>query len=367
MRPSRRNPKTFGKFSVTAVAVVFFLAIKVHAAETVTLHLRTGERIAGAIVSENTNCVVVSNFWASGLSIPLAQVEKRETNVVASLAKISPTTTNPPAATTNMAAKTTSPAVVVAATAISKTNAPSAQPKTAKPKLWRADVQFGVDLLYGRVDRKIYNTRFKLTYARPYANNPGKFFRNTLDYLYEYGETQVRTVNRGVTKTDTVLSANRMEGSDKTDFDIGKKVFVYNQVGAGYDEIRKIDLRYEAGPGVGYHLFALTNFVANVESGANYQVQYRTVGEDTENFYYRLAEDLTWKLHPKITLTEKFEYFPRAGDLSEYRARFESRLSFQLLKNLSFNFSVIDLYDTQPAPNVSKNELQVRSTIGVTF
>ena len=27
---------------------------------------------------------------------------------------------------------------------------------------------------------------------------------------------------------------------------------LYNAAGAGYDEIRKIDLRYEFGPGMGY-------------------------------------------------------------------------------------------------------------------
>lgn len=364
MRVSRRNPKTFRKFAGAAVAVVCFLSIKAFAAETVTFHLRTGERITGAIVSQNTNRVVVSNLWASDLSIPLAQIEKRKTNVVASSKKTS-------AVSRNVSAKPSATNVATIASAISKTNVVSTLPKPPAPKLWHADVQVGVDLLYGRVDRQIYNTRLKLTYARPYSSSPSKFFRNTLDYLYEYGETEVRVANGA---PHTALSANRMEGSDKTDFDVGKKIFVYNTFGAGYDEIRKIDLHYELGPGVGCHVLALTNFVMNVEGGANYQVQDRTApAKDVKNFYFRFAEDFTWKLPfqlnslPNVTLTEKLEFFPRVEDMSEYRARFESKLSFPLLKNLSFNFSVIDLYDTQPASNVSKNELQVRSTIGVTF
>ena len=165
-----------------------------------------------------------------------------------------------------------------------------------------------------------------------------------------------------------------MEGSDKIDFDVGKKFFVYNLGAAGYDEIRKIDLRYELGPGVGYHLLALTNFVMNVEGGANYQAQDRTApAKDVKNFYFRFAEDFTWRLPfqlktlPNVTFTEKLEFFPRAEEPSEYRARFESKLSFPLLKNVTFNFSVIDLYDTQPASSVSKNELQVRSSVGLTF
>ena len=362
MRASRQNPERLGKFAAAALALGLFFPARIFSAETVTFHLRTGERIAGTIVSQSTNHVVISNLWAGDISIPLAQIEKRKTNVVASSKKTLAVSTNVAARTTKVAAKPSAKKVAAAAPAVSKTNVVSSPPKPPKPKLWHAQVDIGVDSLYGAKDRQIYIGRLKHTYARPYAQSPGKFFRNTADYLFEYAET------------DGVLSGNRMEGSDKIDFDVSKKLFLYNLFTAGYDEIRKIDLRYELGPGVGFHLLPLTNFVMNVEVGANYQVQDRTApAKDVKNFYFRFAEDFTWKLPfqlktlPNVILTEKFEFFPRAGNPSEYRARFESKLSFPLLKNVSFNFSVIDLYDTQPASNVSKNELQVRSSIGVTF
>ena len=359
MKINRQNPKRPGKFAAAALALGLFFPAKIFSAETVTFQLRTGERIAGTIVSQNTNRVVVSNLWASELSIPLAQIEKRKTNVVAS-ARPASTVAKNSSKTTKVVTKPTATNRVAAAAALSKTNALSTPPKPPKPKLWRAQVDLGADLLFGKLDRQIYTARLKLIYARPYAQNPGKFFRNTVDYLFEYGET------------DGVISANRMAGSDKTDFDIGKKIFMYGIFGAGYDEVRKIDLSYDAGPGVGYHLFTLTNFVMNVEAGVNYQVQNRSVGKDTKNYYYRLAEDFTWKLPfsfnklPNVTLTEKLEFFPRLEE-GEYRARFESKLSFPLLKNVSFNFSILDLYDTRPAPNVNRNELQFRSSIGVIF
>jgi hypothetical protein len=359
MRANRQNHNRFAGLFAAALACLF--SMNALTAETLVLQLKTGERIFGTMLSENTNRVVISNAWVNELSIPLAQIEKRETNTspatnIVSSAAISNTTANSSISATNV--KTGSTNVVAASGSQTK---PSSPPKTVHPKLWHAQVDVGVDLLYGAKERQIYNGRVKLTYARPYSRSPSKFLRNTLDYLAEYAET------------DGVLSGNRMEGSDKIDFDVGKKIFVYNAVGAGYDKIRKIDLHYEAGPGVGYHLFTLTNFVMNVESGFNYQVQDRSVGEDKKDFYFRFAEDFTWKLPVKlkngssVTLTEKFELFPKVENFSEYRARFESKLSFPLLKNLTFSFSVIDLYDTQPAPNVSENELQVRSTIGVTF
>jgi putative salt-induced outer membrane protein YdiY len=168
-------------------------------------------------------------------------------------------------------------------------------------------------------------------------------------------------------KTDGVLSANDMGGSSKTDFDVGRKVYVYNLGEANYDQIRKIDVHYEEGPGVGYHLLTGTNLVLNTEFGVNYQVEDRSDHTTSQNFYYRFGEDLTWKLNKQLNLTEKFEFFPRVEDVEQYRLRFESTLSYALILNFSLNLTAIDLYDTRPATAVPPNELQFRTTLGVKF
>src|SRR5262249_55058266 len=199
-----------------------------------------------------------------------------------------------------------------------------------------------------------------------YPSNPKQFFRNIVDYSVDYGHTEKKNATTG--QEESVTSANRMEASDKTDFDFGKrKFYAYNLGAVGYDEIRKIDLHYEVGPGVGYHLLTRTNFVMNNELGINYQVQDRSDNTSTEKFYFRLAEDFTWKVNKTLTFTEKFEFFPRVENLGEYRSRFESTLSYGIWQNISLNLSVLDLYDTEPAANVPNNDLQVRSSLGFTF
>src|SRR5262249_15283720 len=154
--------------------------------------------------------------------------------------------------------------------------------------------------------------------------------------------------------------------------DIGhRKFYLYNLGGVGYDKIRNIDLHYEIGPGIGYHLLNFTNFVMNTEAGVNYQVQDRfnkvntgtntiTTYTTSEKFFFRLAEDVTWKINKTLTATEKFEFFPQVADFTEYRMRFESTLSYGFWQNLSLNLSVLNLYDTQPAVGVPNNDLQIR-------
>ena len=355
-------------------------------AETIILHLKNGDRIAGTIVSEDTNRVLITTAWIKDLAVPLGQIERREKLLVAA-----PQTTNAPAAPANVVAeKKPAPASQPAITNLVPSAAPGTpvavmpvlqpKPQTPKPKHWKGELKIGADFLFGAKDQQIYYGRFKLVYERPYDSNPKEFFRNIFDYGMDYGWTE----NPGSTSANrSVLSANRMDGTDKTDFDIGKrKIFVYNLAGVGYDEIRKIDLHYEEGPGIGYHLFTLTNFVMNTEAGFNYQVQDRAstrtltnsalqnFNVTVEKFYYRLAEDITWKVNKRFTFTEKFEFCPQAEDVQQFRARFEMTVSYGIWQNVALNLSLLDMYDTQPTasvPTIPKNDLQIRSSIGFTF
>ena len=356
-------------------------------AQPAILHLKNGDRLAGTIISEDTNRVVLTTTWIKELTVPLAAISSREkppaeraagitntpsvTNVVATSATNAlmgatistnaalagaTTTTNKPSGggvNTNLVASA-KPGVPVAIPA-----PPGSPVKPGKPKHWKLEGKLGADFLYGAKDQQIYYGRLKLSYELPYTSNPKKFFRNILDYGLDYGRT--------ADGASSVISANRMDGSDKTDFDIGNHFYLYNLGGAGYDDVRKIDLHYELGPGLGYHLLRYTNFVMDVELGANYQAQYRSDNTDTKKFYYRFAESVTWKFNKRFTFTEKAEYFPQVEEPAQYRARFEANLAYALWQNISLNVSLLDLYDTQPAATIPKNDLQIRSSLGFTF
>jgi putative salt-induced outer membrane protein YdiY len=320
MSQNRRSLERAIQLSL-GMAGLLALGVQFARAENVVLLLRNGDRITGTIIAENTNHVVLATGWTKELSVPRSAIQGREpvTNAV-------------------------TPAVVA-----------EPKPATSAPNPWKANLSLGTDLQFGEHDRELYYGRLKLTYEQPYKSDPKKFFRNIFDYAADYGET------------DDVKSADRMYGSVKTDFDVGRRVFIYNLAGAGYDEVRKIDLEYEIGPGVGYHLFTKPKFVMNVEGGFNYQVQERSGSPDVKNVYFRLAEDFTWKITPRVTLVEKAELFPRAESPGEFRARLDSALSFGLWQNLALKLSVLDFYDTNPANGVDQNDVQIRSSLDITF
>ena len=142
--------------------------------------------------------------------------------------------------------------------------------------------------------------------------------------------------------------------------------YAYNLAGVGFDRIRNIDLAVEVGPGLGYHLFTRTNFTANVEGGVNYQIQYNSDNTQSRDFFFRLAEDVIWKIGSRTTFSEKVEFFPRVN-FTEYRLRAETTLSYNLWRYIYWNFTVRDYYDTTPAAKVQGNEFEVHSALGVKF
>jgi putative salt-induced outer membrane protein YdiY len=225
----------------------------------------------------------------------------------------------------------------------------------AKPKRWRNSIQVGSNLAFGARDSQTVFTRVKSTYEHPFPSDAKKFFRTTADYLADYGETE------------NVQSANRMNGGSKTDLDLGKNSYAYAAASTGFDEVRKIDFQYEIGPGLGFHLIKKPTFTFNVESGVNYQGQQRSAGVNLDSIYWRLGEDFVWKITPRLSWSKKFEFFLDGEDAQEFRFRLDSNLNYELIKNLSLILNLTDTFDTEPAVRVNKNELQIRSAIGITF
>jgi hypothetical protein len=316
-------------------------------AQKVILQLRNGDRVAGTIVSENAETVTVSTVWIKELVIPIEQIQRRDypPTEIATVTNIAPITNV--TVLTNVAEQVKQAKAVLVAAA----NAPP----TNWWQRWKGEIAAGTDLERGAIDHELYFAKAKLTYTQPYRRDTNEFFRNIFTYDAGYG------------KTAGVLSDNRMGGSSKTDVDVSPRVYLYNLGTGYYDEIRKIDLHYEDGPGAGYHLFKGTNFSGNVELGANYQVEDRSDGTRTESFYYRAGEDLAFKLNKVMTFTEKGEILPRANNFEQFRSRIEANLSYALIFNFSLTFSVVDFYDTQPALGVPNNDLQFRTLLGFKF
>lgn len=373
------------------------------AGQNLVLHLKNGDRISGRLISESTNGVVLTTTFAEKLVVPVSLIQKREVKQQTAAPAQEPrpgvapasgivselVLTNKPslAQTAGGAAKPSSPAPAPvppsaappaaakpepkpesAKAPVAKTDAPkpaevAKAAEAAKPpepsklvkflKGWSGEAQFGGNKGVGTKDRESFSGLVKVTHAHTIA--PGRSLRNILQYDAAYG------------RTDGVLSDNRMDGTWKADYDLKKRFLLYNAFRAGYNEVRSIDFQYNFGPGLGYKWIVLTNFVFKNELGGDYEEQYFANKDRKSRYSLRLAEDLWWQITPKLRLDEKLEVFPTVEDLGDYRLRFEANLSYLLRQNLTLTLNVVDLYDTSVPPGVSKNDLQIRSLLGIKF
>jgi hypothetical protein len=350
MQKNRRRKNNERVSHISTVLFLLFVSLFVLLpvrGETLILHLKNGDRITGSLLSESTNAVTLTSPVFGSIKIPPGQISKREvladtvgTNatVVANATNASATAAAP--ATNALAAATPKPPMAPAN--------PEATPMASLPHYWKHDLQFGLNLRYAEVDSQEFLLIEKSTYTKP----P---FRHLFEVNFKYGHSA------------DALSENSLTGREKTEYQLTPKTYLFNIVDAGYDEIRKIDFQYDFGPGVGVELLKLTNFVWKTETGFNFEQQYRSDNSVETSYAIRIAEIFAWRMWEKLTADAKFEVFPNLGRLGEYRLRIESTLRYPVSNRLSLNLNVVDLHDTQPAQGVDPNDLQIRSTIGVTF
>jgi putative salt-induced outer membrane protein YdiY len=315
-------------------------------AEKAVIYLKNGDRVSGEIISESTNEVTLSTAVFGTVNVPTAEISKRER--ITELQ--SPSTTNAP-----VVAATSSTNAPPAQAAVKKTDPVKpanleAQPIAATPRNWQHQVQFGLNLRYSTKDQQEFLVIGKSTYAK-------EPFRHIFDVNFSYGETE------------GVPSANRLTGNEKTEFQLSKKAYVFGLVGGGYDQIRKIDGQYEFGPGFGYELLNLTNhaFVWKTEAGFSFQQEFLSDNTRQTTYSLRIAEIFAWRIFEKLTADAKIEFFPNVQEFGEYRLRLENNWRYPLTDRLSLDFVVIDLYDTLAPADVKRNDLQIRSTLGIKF
>jgi len=331
--------------------------------KSVTLELRNGDRLTGNILSEDDQRIVLATPWNVAIFVPKAVIERR-TAEFTTPGTMTPEpgvgTSSNAVCTANASAAPTVP--VPAVTDLEPVGltqskpSPSASTPAKAPKRWKWNFKLGTDFINGAKDREIYFAETSLVYTRNYEQDPKQFLRNKIEYSVNYG------------RTDGEESANSMAGANKLDFDVASDFYGYAAAGAGYDKVRKIEAQYELGPGVGYHVLAERLLALDTELGINYQDREGTSGTSNRRaLQARIGQELTWEVVPKVTLSQQAAVLPFLDDPGEYQLRVEGTMGFGIVRYLSLNLTVRNLYDTQPEPGVPNNEFQFRSSLGVSF
>jgi hypothetical protein len=328
------------------------------AADTVLLKLRNGDRITGTLLADEPGRVVLRSPVLGKVKVPRSEIENltQQPEAVPALTPPSPNAATKPDAAPAATADSGSPPAAAEATEPrakrqrTKTKPPTDPGAPKAPKRWQFDVQMGVNQQFNQAENELYHANLRANWANPTGRH-----RHQLAY----------TVNHG--KTEDTVTVNNMLGSWRAEVDIGRRYFLFNAASAGFDEIRRIDSGFEDGFGAGYVLLQRTNLTLRLDAGANYLKQSFADGTEKDFFSPRLGENGLWKISKQVEFAQSLEFYPRSIDFGNYRLRGEAVLRYLLGASMTFNLSVIDIYDTEPAAGVTPNDLQVRSSLGVRF
>ena len=119
--------------------------------------------------------------------------------------------------------------------------------------------------------------------------------------------------------------------------------------------------------GFGYKWIDRENLHLKLDFGGNYLRQKFTDGARQDNFSLRLGQTFDWRISKKLALDQLLEVFPRFTEAENNFIRFETNLKYFLTGKMYLGLLVREVFDPEPAKDISSHDLTVRSFFGYEF
>ncbi len=219
---------------------------------------------------------------------------------------------------------------------------------------WSSSVGFGLNLSRATADTTQLNGDFSLSHK-----TEDHEFLHTL--IAVYGETDENVSENNV---NALLQWNQILASDN---------YLYGNSTFRYDDIANIDYRLLAGVGAGYYLVHKDDMVVAVETGPSYLVERLRVindsvdgvaagyqGEEEDEFMWRFSQRYKQTAGNASKLWESIEYLVGVGDTDRYFLNAQVGVDVPINSHFDLRLSIIDKYDSQPAPDAEANDLSMR-------
>ena len=138
-----------------------------------------------------------------------------------------------------------------------------------------------------------------------------------------------------------------------------------------YDKFQSLDLRVVIGGGVGYQVWTRETTRLSAVAGIAWNREAFSPA-NAASFTRNSAEgywgnDFYYKLNSRATLTQGFRMFNGLTSGGDYRVNFDTNLSTQLVKWLSWNIAFSDRYLSAPVAGRKNNDFLYSTGVGFTW
>lgn len=156
-----------------------------------------------------------------------------------------------------------------------------------------------------------------------------------------------------------ITSANALRGGARYEVNVSKRIFTFGFANAETDSVQHVDLRDVFGGGAGVRVSQTKTATLDLFSGASLNQESFSVATtpDRRTGELLFGEDSNYKLFDRATVGTRLSFYPNMTVLGEYRAQLDATATTKLNHWLGWQFTVSNLYMSNPAAGARNNEL----------
>jgi len=162
-------------------------------------------------------------------------------------------------------------------------------------------------------------------------------------------------------------TAEAVRGGLRYQRDVHPRLFLSAFNDYEYDRFQDLDLRFVIGGGLGYHAYKTDRSQLDLLAGVAYNRSSYSTPEIREAGELYWGNEYSLKLSDATALVQSYRMFHNLTQTGEYRMDFNLGLSTKLLQWLSWNISISDRYQSDPADGRKTNDFLYTTGLGITF
>jgi putative salt-induced outer membrane protein YdiY len=178
-------------------------------------------------------------------------------------------------------------------------------------------------------------------------------------------------------------TANLFQAGIRGDLNVGPRAFVYATADFATNQLQHLVLRQVYGGGAGYHVIKTDQILFDIFGGFDYDKDefgsysyvntapppptFSVVAYSLNSAEGVVGEEFDAHVSKRITVLERFSFFPNISHTGDYRMQFNASLAVMMKTWLSWQTSFSDQYISYPPPGLKGNDLVLSTGLRVTW
>ncbi|HEY2930963.1 MAG TPA: DUF481 domain-containing protein [Acidobacteriota bacterium] len=328
------------------------------------IHLKNGDRLTGSIVKLDQTKLSIKSELAGDLTVPWDAVDRLTSSqpLYLSLSDGQVIVGTVGGADGNIEVQTQQAGTVSVSKGVVRTIRSQGEQsayeanteRMRNPKLgdlWSGFADAGLSLSRGNADITTLAAGMKAVRATS---------RDKITTYFTSLSARTKASGRSLTTADAI------RGGARYDFNLSSKLFAFGLTDLEYDKLQKLDLRSVVAGGLGFHVLKTEKTLLDIFSGGAFNQEFFT-DVTRRSAELLLGEELSHKLTRSMSLTQRGVFYPNLSETGEYRLAFDASAVTQLGRQLGWQVTFSDRYQSNPIPGIKKNDILLTTGIRLTF